>query len=100
MADITNSLRSLMVRQHGHRPRPGRTAGSPADGGLLVPLCAGARIPERPAWELQNLLTIARLMIASALAREESRGVHFRSDFSGRDDKNWARHLNCDASVG
>ncbi len=28
-----------------------------------------------------NLLTIARVVVASALARQESRGAHFRSDF-------------------
>ena len=27
-------------------------------------------------WELQNMLTVASLMIEAALAREESRGVH------------------------
>jgi L-aspartate oxidase len=43
------------------------------------------------------LLTIARLMIGSALAREESRGVHFRSDFPRRDDERWQRHLTCAA---
>lgn len=32
-------------------------------------------------WELQNMLALARLMIASAAAREESRGVHYRRDF-------------------
>ena len=48
---------------------------------------------KRAGWELQNLLTIARLMIDAALEREESRGVHFRSDFPTRDDANWARHI-------
>ncbi len=31
--------------------------------------------------ETANLLTIARVVVAAALAREESRGAHFRSDF-------------------
>ncbi len=31
--------------------------------------------------ETGNLLTLARVMLAAALAREESRGAHFRSDF-------------------
>ena len=48
-------------------------------------------------WELQNLLTIARLMIWAALQREESRGVHFRSDFPQRDDPHWQHHLSCPA---
>ena len=51
----------------------------------------------RAGWELQNLLTIARLMIQSAQARQESRGVHFRSDFPRRDDEHWQRHLICPA---
>lgn len=37
---------------------------------------AGAR-----SGEDANLLTLARLVVAAALAREESRGAHFRSDF-------------------
>jgi L-aspartate oxidase len=42
--------------------------------------------------ELFNLLTVAEHMVATAALREESRGVHLRSDFSERDDENWLRH--------
>ena len=36
-------------------------------------------------WTLQNMLIVARLMIAAAAEREESRGVHFRRDFPDPD---------------
>ncbi len=32
-------------------------------------------------WRVQNMLTLAELITRAALEREESRGVHFRSDF-------------------
>ena len=44
-------------------------------------------------WELQNMLTVASLMVEGALAREESRGVHLRTDFPKTDDEHWRRHL-------
>jgi L-aspartate oxidase len=44
-------------------------------------------------WELQNMLTVASLMVAADLEREESRGVHLRTDFPERDDAHWRRHL-------
>jgi L-aspartate oxidase len=33
------------------------------------------------AWELRNLVTVAQALCAAALAREESRGAHTRTDF-------------------
>ena len=42
---------------------------------------------EPKAWELQNMLTIAAPMLESALKREESRGVHYRSDFPEMNEK-------------
>jgi succinate dehydrogenase/fumarate reductase flavoprotein subunit len=39
------------------------------------------------------MLTVARLVIRGALAREETRGVHVRMDFPKTDNKNWRRHL-------
>ena len=37
--------------------------------------------------EFRNALVVAEAMILSAIKREESRGVHFRTDFPQRDDK-------------
>jgi len=44
------------------------------------------------ALELGFLLDCAEAIAASALAREESRGAHYREDFPARDDANWLKH--------
>jgi succinate dehydrogenase / fumarate reductase flavoprotein subunit len=44
------------------------------------------------AIELGFLLDCAEAITASALAREESRGAHYREDFPARDDANWLKH--------
>ncbi len=46
----------------------------------------------RSVLELRNLQTVGELILRSALAREESRGAHFRNDFSHRDDARFGRH--------
>jgi L-aspartate oxidase len=43
-------------------------------------------------WELQNMLTVARLICMSARQREESRGVHYRLDFR-EPSPSWQRHI-------
>ena len=46
----------------------------------------------RADYELLNLHTLASLIARSALAREESRGSHYRSDFPYRDDDDFQKH--------
>ena len=42
--------------------------------------------------ELGCLIDLAEVLVESALARQESRGGHFREDFPKRDDANWLKH--------
>jgi succinate dehydrogenase / fumarate reductase flavoprotein subunit len=44
------------------------------------------------AVELGFLLELAEVLVASAKARNESRGGHFREDYPTRDDVNFLRH--------
>src|SRR5207237_9729239 len=44
------------------------------------------------ALEIGYLLDCAEATVAGALARQESRGAHFREDFPDRDDANWLKH--------
>lgn len=47
---------------------------------------------ERSSHEAQNMLTIARLIAESALARRESRGAHYRTDVPFKDNSTPPRH--------
>ncbi|MBI2958303.1 MAG: L-aspartate oxidase [Chloroflexi bacterium] len=47
---------------------------------------------DRPSYELCNLVLAGRLMTEAALARQESRGAHFRTDYP-RPSKRWLRHI-------
>ncbi|MFG3141089.1 L-aspartate oxidase [Streptomyces sp. NPDC048211] len=50
-------------------------------------------VPGVEAWEVTNLLLVARVLVAAARRREETRGCHWRDDRPERDDENWRRHL-------
>ena len=42
--------------------------------------------------ELEGMVDVALAIATGALARTESRGAHFRTDYDSRDDVNWLKH--------
>ncbi len=50
-------------------------------------------------WQLENMLTVALAMCETAIERNESRGVHFRTDFPQRSEAWAARHTRIQRTV-
>ena len=99
VADVRVSLKSLMGRLAGVE----RTAEGLREAADSIRSFAAYVMPYQfdsvEGWELQNLLLTASCMVDAALARNESRGVHFRSDFPKPDDAQWRRHLTMQIDV-
>jgi L-aspartate oxidase len=49
-------------------------------------------VHDRANGEARNLVQCAELILTSALAREESRGAHYRTDFPSHDDVHFRKH--------
>jgi L-aspartate oxidase len=81
LADLRNSLTSLMGRLVGIRRDASGLAAAAQQVAFWDRYVSRRQFSSVEGWELQNMLLVARLMIASAQARTESRGVHYRSDF-------------------
>ncbi|MBI4528619.1 MAG: FAD-binding protein [Deltaproteobacteria bacterium] len=52
------------------------------------------------AWELKNMSVLAEGFLRSALAREESRGYHYREDFPWTDNRDWLKWIYAKAPSG
>ncbi|MEU6962941.1 L-aspartate oxidase [Streptomyces chrestomyceticus] len=68
----------------------------PAGDAGPAPAAADGPKPAEPgveAWEATNLLMVARVLVSSAMRREETRGCHWREDHADRDDTAWQRHF-------
>jgi len=100
LIDVKSSLRSLMWRNVGIE-REGERLAETRD---IIAFWARYVMdktfrPDQGAstatagWELQNMLTVAALISTAAYTRTESRGVHHRLDYLGRDDEHWRLHL-------
>ena len=81
LVDIRNALKSLMWRHVGVKRDEGRLSEALETIERWCRYVLPRQFTDPAGWELQNMLTISRVMISAALAREESRGVHLRTDF-------------------
>lgn len=94
ISDIRNSLRALMWRNVGIRREERRLREAAEQTDLWCRYVFDRQFEDPAGWELQNMLTIAKVLISAALERRESRGVHLRSDFPATDEQNWNRRLS------
>ncbi len=92
--DVRSSLRSLMWRNVGVE-RSGPRLEEASEIIAFWSRYVLDKVFDAPAgWELQNMLTIGRLITQAATVREETRGVHYRTDFPEIDDEHWRCHLD------
>ncbi len=93
LADIRNSLKSLMWRAAGVRRDGSQLAEAERTVERWCRYVLDRQFAEPKGWELQNMLIVSRLVIRAASCRTESRGVHFRTDFPDTDNDRWKCHL-------
>ncbi len=79
--DLRNSLASLMWRNVGITRSAESLQNAKEKVDFWSRYVVDREFKTLSGWELQNMLLVAQLMIASAIERKESRGVHYRSDF-------------------
>ncbi len=92
-ADVRNSLRALMWRNVGitRRAQPLTETQEIIRFWQRYVMDKIFDLPQ--GWECQNMLTVSLLMARSAHERQESRGVHFRDDFTNTDDEHFKKHI-------
>jgi L-aspartate oxidase len=93
LGDIRNSLKSLMWRSVGVRRSKPDLIEALSTIATWQRYVLYRQFGEPAGWELQNMLAIARVIAQAALEREESRGVHYRTDFPQMDNQNWKKRI-------
>ncbi len=92
-ADICNSLKSLMWRNAGVRRDAAGLEEATDNIHRWSRYVLARQFVDPGGWELQNMLSVTRLMVEAALARRETRGAHVRTDFPESDDERFCRHI-------
>jgi len=97
LVDLRNSLGSEMWRNVGIQRERAGLESAEKQVEFWNRYVSSREFFSPPGWELQNMLLVSQLIIASALARTESRGTHFRRDFPQTDPAQ-AKHIDIVAS--
>ena len=79
----------IMFIKHGERLKSALTTVEFLRDNLIPKLVAKDPHELRLAHETRNMTLAAEMMLRSSLYRTESRGVHYREDYPGRDDPTW-----------
>ncbi len=92
LQDITNALKSLMWRNAGVI----RNANLLTEGIDMLRQWSrytfNGEQEDPMGWDLQNMLTVSRMVMTAALLREETRGGHTRTEFPQRKPE-WRKHI-------
>ncbi|HID23852.1 MAG TPA: FAD-binding protein, partial [Planctomycetaceae bacterium] len=96
LVDMRNSLNTMMWRYVGIERNAEDLQAAARQVQFWDRYVATREFAEPAGWELHNQMLVARLMIAAAAARRESRGVHYRSDFPDTDPRQ-AQHITIDS---
>ena len=93
LKDAKNSLKSLMWRSVGIEREGKHLKEAVENINLWCKYIIHKEFSTPLGWEVQNMLTVSRLISILASKRCESRGVHYRLDFSDSDDQRWKKHI-------
>lgn len=98
--DVAYTIRSLMTRSVGvERSDDGLgDAAGRLDG--LARYMFAFELGHARAFEVANLVMVARLVAEAARYRCESRGTHYRTDYAARNDTKWRLHTRLVARAG
>lgn len=100
LQDVRNSLRSLLWRNAGILRDGDRLAETVEIIDFWSRFVLDKTFDDPHGWEIQNMLTLSRMVADSAGLRRESRGVHERIDCSERESDRFAKHLGFVAETG